>query len=113
MKSVKQRKTRRKQRRSINNRHRYRRQHRDYEEVQTLATVVDYVPDAKHSDGLTNLADALVLQMFELPLGETLRLAYTIVQTHQERHTRRRAISTATEALRDHLAHLEDMVDDP
>ena len=50
--------------------------------------------------------------MFDLPLGETLRVAYTVVQKHQERQTRRAIVSDATTVLREHLARLDETVDD-
>lgn len=113
MTAAKQRRRRHNKRRTSYQRHQPSAHKEELErEAPILATIAAYVPDPAYVDGLTNLADAVVLQMFELPLGETLRLAYTVVQTHQERHTRRTMIATATEALRDHLAQLEEVVDD-
>jgi hypothetical protein len=74
--------------------------------------IVDRQPDPSYPDGLSALTDILVLQMFDSGVGETLRMAYTIVQEHQERHNRRAMLSAATEALREHLARLDQTLDD-
>lgn len=76
------------------------------------ATIVEREPDLSYPEALSALADVAVAQMFDLPLGETLRLAYTVVQKHQERQTRRAVVSDATTALREHLARLDETVED-
>jgi hypothetical protein len=78
-----------------------------------VATIVDRQPDPSYPEGLTALADALVLQMFDSEVGETLRMAYTIIQQHQERQNRRVQRFQMTEALRAHLAQLDETVDNP
>jgi hypothetical protein len=82
------------------------------DEPTVIATIVDRQPDPSYPDGLSALADVLVLQMFDSGVGETLRMAYTIVQEHQERLNRRATLSVATEALREHLARLDETLDD-
>jgi hypothetical protein len=82
------------------------------EEPTVVATIVDHQPDPSYPDGLSALTDVLVLHMFDSGVGETLRMAYTIVQEHQERHNRRAMLSAATEALREHLARLDQTLDD-
>src|SRR5262245_385504 len=82
------------------------------DEPTVIATIVDRQPDQSYPDGLSALADILVLQMFDSGVGETLRMAYTIVQEHQERQNRRATLSVATEALREHLARLDETLDD-
>jgi hypothetical protein len=72
------------------------------------ATIVAREPDASYPEGLAALGDALVQQMFDSGLGETLRMAYTILQNHQEHQNRRAARSAAADALRDQLAQLDD-----
>jgi hypothetical protein len=81
------------------------------DEPTVTATIVEREPDAHYSEGLAALGDALVLQMFDSGLGETLRMAYTMLQNHQERQNRRAARSAAADALRDHLAQLDDGTD--
>lgn len=76
------------------------------------ATIVEREPDVSYPEALSALADVAVAQMFDLPLGETLRLAYTVVQQHQERQTRRAIVADATTALREHLARLDETVED-
>ena len=76
------------------------------------ATIVQREPDAAYPEALSAVADAAAAQMFDLPLGETLRVAYTVVQKHQERQTRRAIVSDATTVLREHLARLDETVDD-
>ena len=83
------------------------------DEPSVLATIVDRQPDPSYPEGLSALADVLVLQMFDSGVGETLRMAYTIIQQHQERQNRRVQRSQTTEALRAHLARLDETVDDP
>jgi hypothetical protein len=75
------------------------------------ATIVAHEPDAAYPEGLAALGDALVLQMFDSGLGETLRMAYTMIQNHQERQNRRAARSAAADVLRDQLAQLDDGTD--
>ena len=59
---------------------------RDGEDEPTVTTtIVAREPDATYPQGLAALGDALVLQMFDSGLGETLRMAYTMLQKHQER----------------------------
>jgi hypothetical protein len=77
-----------------------------------IATIADRQPDPSYPEGLSALADALVLQMFDSGVGETLRMAYTMIQQHQERQNRRTQRSAATEALREHLARLDETQDD-
>jgi hypothetical protein len=77
-----------------------------------VATIVDHQPDPLYPEGLSALADVLVLQMFDSGVGETLQMAYTIVQEHQERQNRRAMFSGATEALREHLAQLDETLDE-
>jgi hypothetical protein len=85
---------------------------RDAEDEPTVtATIVACEPDATYPEGLAALGDALVLQMFDSGLGETLRMAYTMLQSHQERQNRRAARSAAADALRDQLAQLDDGTD--
>ena len=74
-------------------------------------TIVAREPDAAYPEGLAALGDALVLQMFDSGLGETLRMAYTMLKKHQERQNRRAARSAAADALRDQLAQLDDGTD--
>ena len=74
--------------------------------------IAEREPDAAYPEALSAVADAAVAQMFDLPLGETLCVAYTVVQKHQERQTRRAILSDATTALREHLARLDETVDD-
>jgi hypothetical protein len=50
--------------------------------------------------------------MFDSGVGETLRMAYTMIQQQQERQNRRTQRSVATEALREHLARLDETQDD-
>jgi hypothetical protein len=82
-------------------------------DMKIVATIVGCQPDASYPEGLAALADVVVLQMFDSEVGETLGMAYTIVQEHQERHNRRAMFSAATEALREHLARLDQTLDDP
>ncbi len=82
------------------------------EQTTIVATIVERQPDPSYPDGLAALADALVLQMFDSGVGEALRMAHTLIQHHQERVNRRTQFSRATEALRAHLARLDDGVDD-
>jgi hypothetical protein len=85
---------------------------RDGEDEPTVtAAIVAHEPDASYPEGLATLGDALVLQMFDSGLGETLRMAYTMLQNHQERQNRRAARSAAADALRDQLAQLDDGTD--
>jgi hypothetical protein len=77
-----------------------------------VATIVERQPDPAYLDGLAAVADALVLQMFDSGVGETLRMAYTMIQQHQERTNRRAQLSLAAEALREHLARLDETLDD-
>jgi len=92
--------------------HPYDRRTRQGEEEPTVtATIIAREPDAAYDDGLAALGDALVLQMFDSGLGETLRMAYTMLQNHQERQNRRAARSAAADALRDQLAQLDDGTD--
>lgn len=81
-------------------------------EPTVTATIVEREPDAHYPEGLAALGDALVLQMFDSGLGETLRMAYTMLQNHEEREGRRAARSAAADALRQHLAQLDDRIDD-
>jgi len=81
------------------------------DEPTVTTTIVAREPDAAYPEGLAALGDALVLQMFDSGLGETLRMAYTMLQKHQERQNRRAARSAAADALRDQLAQLEDGTD--
>ena len=81
------------------------------DEPTVTATIIAREPDAAYGDGLAALGDALVLQMFDSGLGETLRMAYTMLQNHQERQNRRAARSAAADALRDQLAQLDDGTD--
>src|SRR6266487_6635372 len=78
------------------------------DEPSVTATIVAREADAAYGEGLAALGDALVLQMFDSGLGETLRMAYTLLQNHQERQNRRAARSAAADALRDQLALLDD-----
>jgi len=82
------------------------------DEPAILAMIADRQPDPSYPAGLTTLADALVLQMFDSGVGETLRMAYTMIQQHQERTNRRTELSVAAEALREHLARLDETLDD-
>lgn len=50
--------------------------------------------------------------MFDSGVGEALRMAYTMIQQHQERTNHRTQLSRATEALREHLARLDETLDD-
>ncbi|MEN9939105.1 MAG: hypothetical protein RLZZ387_5684 [Chloroflexota bacterium] len=75
---------------------------------QVDATVVDHHPSSSYPDGLSALTDALVLQMFDSQLGEALRIAYTTIQQHQERQSRRAQLSAAADGLRAHLARLDE-----
>jgi hypothetical protein len=85
---------------------------RDGEDAPTLtAAIVTREPDASYPEGLAALGDALVLQMFDSGLGETLWMAYTMLQNHQERQNRRAARSAAADVLRDQLAQLDDGTD--
>src|SRR5262245_13288568 len=84
-----------------------RRTRRGEDEPTVTATVVAREPDATYGEGLAALGDALMLQMFDSGLGETLRMAYNILQNHQERQARRAARSAAADALREHLARLD------
>jgi len=89
------------------------RRRRQFEPEPTLtAAIVEREPDPSYPEGLAALGDALVLQMFDSGLGETLRMAYTLLQNHQERQGRRAARSAAADVLREHLAQLEDGIDD-
>ena len=81
------------------------------DEPTVTATIVAREPDAAYGEGLAALGDALVLQMFDSGLGETLRMAYTMLQNDQERQNRRAARSAAADALRDQLAQLDDGTD--
>ena len=81
-------------------------------DMNIVATIDDRLPDPSYPEGLSALADVLVLQMFDSGVGETLRMAYTIVQEHQERQNRRATLSVATEALREHLARLDETLDE-
>jgi len=83
------------------------------DEPEVSATIVERQPDPSYPEGLSALADALVLQMFDSGVGETLRMAYTMIQQHQERQNRRVQRSVVTEALREHLARLDEAQDDP
>jgi len=76
------------------------------------ATIVGCQLDASYPEGLGALADMLVLQMFDSGVGETLRMAYTMLQQHQERQNRRATLAVATEALREHLARLDEKLDE-
>jgi hypothetical protein len=76
------------------------------------ATIVGHQPDPLYPAGRAALADALVIQMFDSGVGETLQMAYTIIQQHQERQNRRATQSVVTEALREHLARLDETQDD-
>jgi hypothetical protein len=85
---------------------------RQDEDVPTItAAIVAREPDAAYGKGLAALGDALVLQMFDSGLGETLRMAYTMLQNDQERQNRRAARSAAADVLRDQLAQLDDGTD--
>ena len=75
------------------------------------AAIAERQPDPSYPEGLATLADVFVLQMFDSGLGETLRMAYTMLQSHQERQNRRAARSAAADALRDQLAQLDDGTD--
>lgn len=88
-----------------------RRTHQGEDEPTVRVTIVAREPDAAYDDGLAALGDALVLQMFDSGLGETLQMAYTMLQKHQERQNRRAARSAAANALREHLAQLDDGTD--
>ena len=90
-----------------------RRMREDETEPVITTTIVTRQPDPNHPEALSALADALVLQMFDSGVGETLRMAYTIIQQHQERHNRRVQRSQMAEALRTHLAQLDETMDDP
>ena len=81
------------------------------DEPTVTATIVEREPDVHYPEGLAALGDALVLQMFDSGLGETLRMAYTMLQNHQERQNRRAARAAAADALRDQLAQLDDGTD--
>ena len=83
----------------------------DEDEPTVTAAIVACEPDAVYDEGLSALGDALVLQMFDSGLGETLRMAYTMLQNHQERQNRRAARAAAVDALRDQLAQLDDGTD--
>src|SRR5688572_3039203 len=88
-----------------------RRTRQDDDELIVTAAIVAREPDAGYPEGLAALGDALVPQMFDSGLGETLRMAYSLLQNHQERQNRRAARSAAADALRDQLAQLEDGTD--
>lgn len=77
------------------------------------AVVVTHIPDPSYPDGLAALADALVLQMFDSGLGETLRIAYTTLQKDQERQSRHAQIVAATGGLRAYLARLDEHGEQP
>jgi uncharacterized protein YaiL (DUF2058 family) len=81
------------------------------DEPTVTATIVAREPDAAYGEGLAALGDALVLQMFDSGLGETLRMAYTMLHDHKERQNRRAARSAAADALREQLAQLDDGTD--
>ena len=81
-------------------------------DVEIIVSIVDHQPDPSYTKGLTAIADALVVQMFDSGVGETLRMAYTMIQQHQERTNRRTQRSMAAEALREHLARLDETLDD-
>lgn len=66
-----------------------------------------------YQDGLSALADALVLHMFDSDLGEALRFAYTTIQQHQEREARQTQLSAATDGLRAYLARLDSGTEQP
>jgi hypothetical protein len=72
------------------------------------ATIVERVTAPAYSAGLSSLSDALVLQMFDSGVGETLRMAYSMLQEDQERQNGRAARSAAADALRAHLTQLDD-----
>ena len=81
--------------------------------VSVTAAVIARHPDPSYPDGLAALADALVLQMFDSSLGETLHMAYTTLQKHQERQSRRAQITAATDGLRAYLARLDEHGEQP
>lgn len=81
------------------------------DEPTVTATIVAREPAIDYGNGLAAFGDVLVLQMFDSGLGETLRMAYTMLQNHQERQNHRTARSAAADALRDQLAQLEDGTD--
>jgi hypothetical protein len=89
-----------------------RRTRQDEQEPTVAAVIAAREPDAAHGEGLAALGDALVLQMFDSGLGDTLRMAYTLLQKHREQQGRRAARSAAADALRERLADLEDGTDD-
>jgi hypothetical protein len=82
------------------------------DEPTVVAMIVDRQPDPSYPEGLIALADILVLQMFDSGVGETLRMAYTMIQQQQKRQNRHAMLSVATEALREHLARLDETLDD-
>lgn len=80
--------------------------------IDVTAVIIERQPDPSYPEGLSVLADALALQMFDSGVGETLRMAYTMLREHQERQNRRAKLSIATAALREHLAQLDETRED-
>ena len=78
------------------------------EHTSVTAVVMTRTPDPAYPDGLAALADALVLQMFDSSLGETLRMAYTTLQKHQERQSHDAQMTAATDGLRQYLDQLDE-----
>jgi len=76
------------------------------------AAIVEHQPAPSYAAGRAALADVLVLQMFDSGVGETLQMVYTMLRQHQERTNRRIQQARATEALREHLARLDERQDD-
>ena len=85
-----------------------RRRRQDDDEPTVSAVIVSHAPDAAHREGLAALGDAIVQHMFDSALGETLQMAYTLLQEEQARQQRQAARTAAAQALREHLAQLED-----
>lgn len=78
-----------------------------------VAMIVERQPDLSYPAGLAALTDALALQLVDPTVGAAVRMAHTLLQQQQERVNRRTQRSRATEALRAHLARLDDDLDAP
>ena len=83
------------------------------DEPTVTATIITHEPDASFADGVALLSDALVLQGLDPSFGETIRMAYTMLHEHQARDQRRAVLAAAADALRAHLAQLDEACDNP
>ncbi|MEI7769317.1 MAG: hypothetical protein WCF99_01025 [Chloroflexales bacterium] len=61
-------------------------------------------------DGLTALADALLLITADPALDEALRIAHTFTINSVHRQSRRRILEHAASTLRDHLLSIEQQL---